>query len=131
MDSVEDVAGKQQCMGLVLANLKQQPIKECGVFEVAVVAKEGLTEVPVGSVQDGEHISWMRFYLRPGGMGSRFGVWDGDWDWERGPGSGGGGSSPSSPKRAWFQLEFRSRSKPGFCSLTWQEQALQRNWVRS
>ena len=47
---VEDIAGDQQGVGLMLGQLVEQPGEELRVFVVAVLAVEGLAQVPVGGV---------------------------------------------------------------------------------
>ncbi|MNM81135.1 hypothetical protein D3C81_931260 [compost metagenome] len=51
IDGVEDVAGNQQGIGLAQLELAEQPIEKTGVFEIAFLAVQGLTQVPVGGVK--------------------------------------------------------------------------------
>jgi len=51
VDRVEDIAGDQQHIGMLGADLAQQPFQETSVFVVAFLAVEVLAKVPVGGVE--------------------------------------------------------------------------------
>jgi hypothetical protein len=51
VDGVEDIAGDQQDIRLILLELAQQPVEKTAVFEIAILAVQGLPKVPVGGVK--------------------------------------------------------------------------------
>ncbi len=52
IDRVEDIARDQQDIGALLFQLAQQPVEEARVFMIAVLAVQGLTQVPVGGMYE-------------------------------------------------------------------------------
>ena len=51
VDRVEDIACDQQGVGLAQLQLAQEPVEEAGMFEVALLAVQGLSQMPVGGVK--------------------------------------------------------------------------------
>jgi len=74
VDRVEHIAGDQQGVGALGDQLVEQPGEKLRVFVVAVLAVEGLAEVPVGGVDQAHGLR-----LIVGGCSGEPLAWDGRW----------------------------------------------------